>query len=372
MKQAFIVLILIAITTPYFLFAAEPAGPVVRAGETISIDGTQVVDGDLYVAGSNVSISGKSNQDAFVVGMEVTINNSTEHDLTLISGTAQIHGDVGDDLRVLGGSVVIASHVKGDVVVMGGSLDILSTASIDGDVLFWGTNMTIEAPIKGNIHGNAENVRINGLVEGGVDFTASQSLVLGDKADIQGDVSYRSGSEITRAQGAVVSGVVQKVGEVDVVTQSHYNSDILFFIMVLFAAFIVYVLAPSIVQRFVRDTDDHLGMHGLIGLGVLIATPFISVLLMISIVGFIAGIALLIAYVSLVSISGILGVIGLGKFIQVLLFKNKEVWFLTPILGVVTCALLSFVPVIGGLTLLGIVSISLGILVQRGYRMARS
>lgn len=369
MKRATFIFVLCIISSPLFAFAN---GPVVRTGDVVSVDDTQVLEGDFYAMGPTVNISGKSNQDAYIAGADVTINNTVGQDLSMVAGTAQIHGEVGDDVRVFGGSVVIASHIKGDVVVFGGTLNILSTASVDGDVLFWGTEATIDGPVNGTIHGSSDTLRINTAVKGNVEYTAMQSLVLGDKADVQGDISYTSVKELIRAQGAVVGGEIRRVNtDADTKKASLYSFIITVIVTLMFTVLTVYVMLPSLVQRFLVSTRDHFGLYGLIGLGTLLSVPAISVLLMVSVIGLVVGIALFALYIALVCVAWVFGVIGVGKIIHTTVFKSTETNFFTPLLGIMGSVLIMLIPVVGGLIMLAVTCVSLGVLAQWGYRAVR-
>ena len=69
------------------------------------------------------------------------------------------------------------------------------------------------AAVGGKVLGTAERVRINSAVAGGVDIS-TPNLTLGEQANITGDVRYVSDSELVRATGAVVTGVVSNVSSV--------------------------------------------------------------------------------------------------------------------------------------------------------------
>src|SRR4030065_1178885 len=54
-----------------------------RSGDTVTIDSGEVVDDDLYLAGSNIIIDGTVNGDVFAVGQTVAINGKVNGAVTL-------------------------------------------------------------------------------------------------------------------------------------------------------------------------------------------------------------------------------------------------------------------------------------------------
>ena len=133
-KIYFAVLIMISCVLPI----GADASPIVRGGDTVSVDESQILTEDFYAYGGTVVISGSGERDAYIAGGTITINGDVKGDVSILGGVVQIHGKIGDDLRIIGGEVTLADTVVGDVVVLGGSLSILSSAEVEGSILFLG------------------------------------------------------------------------------------------------------------------------------------------------------------------------------------------------------------------------------------------
>lgn len=58
----------IALGTLIFVPFSAFAGPIIRTGESVSIDATQSLKGDFYGFGSSVILSGDSENDAYIAG----------------------------------------------------------------------------------------------------------------------------------------------------------------------------------------------------------------------------------------------------------------------------------------------------------------
>ena len=348
------------------------AGPIIRSGDTVSVDATQVLKGDFYGLASNLTISGPAEDDVYIGGETVTVTAPVAEDMTVLGGVIQIHGDVGDDLRIVGGKVTLGKvTVKGDVVVLGGTLTILSGAKIEGDILFMGGDLNVEGDVKGTIHGTSENVRINGNVGGDIEYTSTQSFALGDKAHIQGNIQYKSIDDMKRATDAQVVGEVQKIR---VSPQS--NKDIfkvyLFFVsMLLFSALGFFLIARRYVVSLIHTMQQNSGVSGLVGLGVFLVLPFVSTLLLVSAVGILGGITLLFAYILLLLTSiGLAGIV-VGYYVQKITMKKTEITLMTVCSGVVIFSLLALVPYVGGFIMFGCIMMTLGALSLKIYHKLR-
>lgn len=348
------------------------AGPILRSGDSISVDATQVLKGDFYGFASTVTLSGQAENDVYIGGGTVIINAPVLQDLTVGGGLVQVYGDVGDDVRVVGGEVTLSKVVKGDVIVLGGSLTILSTASIEGDILFMGGDLNIEGPVAGGVHGNVESVRINSEIGGDVSLTTKSALTLGDRANILGNVQYQSMQDMVRAQNAVVVGEVHKT-EVALNTGLGVLKGILMYmVVILFAVLVIFLAFRKYIVRVVEVSLRAPGVAGLVGIGTFLFLPFVSILLLVSVLGTLVGIILFATHIILCIISFLGAGILLGVYIQKILTKKSGVTLSTVIYGVIALCLLSFIPVIGGFAIFGLMLITLGSISIAMYQAIRS
>lgn len=355
-----------------FVPASADAGPIIRSGETISVDASQVLTGDFYGLAGIVTISGEAREDAYVAGGTVTVNAPVRGDLTVAGGSVQVHGAVGDDVRVVGGDVTIAESVQGDVIMVGGLLTILSTATVEGDVIFLGGEAVLEGNVNGSVHGKAERARINGAVGGDITITAGSLLTLGDNADVMGSITYESRSDLVRAQDARVGGDIRKVGTLPVAERNFLRMYLTAVIVLAFTTFSLYFIARSRFASLVHTATENPGLSGLVGLGILFMTPFMASVFLVSIVGSLLGGVILIAYALFVMLAVVLSGAVLGLLGRKVLFKKNEVTLGSTLFGVALFAALGLVPYVGGLLLLACLSVTLGALGMALYRGIRS
>ncbi len=344
------------------------AETVVRTGNSVSIGVSQVVENDFYASAGSVTHSGEIREDMNVVAGSVTINGPIGVDLTALGGTVQVNAPVGDDVRIIGGEVVISGDVKGDVFVIGGLLKILSSAKIDGGVYFYGGEAEIEGIVTGALMGRAESFTISGEV-GAVDVSAV-NVILSDKANVRGDLSYASVRELERAAGAVVEGDILR-GTV-AVEEDHGNASLIFVLSWIFTTLCVFLIFRSRFGELLGEIKRDTARVGIIGGAVFFIAPILSFILLATVLGAWLGIIALLSTILLFLLSFIILPILLGGYIMSYLTKGRRIDLLTVLLGVFTLIFLSYIPVIGGLLILTALIVTVGAITHLIYRSLRN
>ena len=346
MKQIIIFLFVLLITSTFGSFPAM-ASTTVRTGQSVSISEQQVVGGDFYALGNSVTMSGKIEGDFQVLAGNVTLNGQVDNDILVIGGTVSIHAAVLGDVRVVAGDVTIADSVSGNVAVLGGRLTILSTANIGGDVLFYGGEAVIDGNINGQVIGNADSVRIDGAVKGGINVTA-RNLTLGERADIGANIQYISSSELVRAAGAVITGdIVRNDAESESNPGFPVRTLATSFLMSLFATLSLFLVFRRPLTQFVSTGINSFGIKILIGFAVIILTPIIISILLVSVLGmFIGLIGLFVFLLGLFVALPLMNVV-FGAMMAKLILKRYEVSALWVSLGTLIVQLLLFIPFLG-------------------------
>ena len=356
------------------LFLAMPslvdASVVLRGGEKVNLDKEQVVSGDFYAAGSAVTVSGTVEGDLYAAGGSITVNGDVGDDIVALGGAVQIHGPVGDGVRVVGGEVVVADAVAGDVVVVGGTLNILSTATVEGDVLLFSGEAVISGDVRGDIIGEVESLRVDGATDGDVDVT-TRSLVLGEKAYLGANVTYRSEQDLKRAPGSVVVGDIKKESTPRTSFGSPSSVSVLPFLTFLFTTLVYLLLFRERMNEFIAHLSHSFGTHGLVGLAAFFVTPIVALLLFVSVLGIPIGLVLLFGYILAIIIAWSLSGIFLGALLSKVIRKESSTRIIWAILGVLLAQILLFIPFVGPLIVFVVVLIILGGLLTLFYNKIR-
>lgn len=181
-----------------------------RGGETYLLPQQEVVNDDLYVGGSTISLNGTMNGDVLAGGGTIVLNGAVKQDFTAVGGNITIAGDVGDDVRMGGGNLTLLKNVKGDVVMGGGNVLIGKDAVIDGDLVVGAGSLVVEGTVKGNVLIGGGQVVLNGNVGGFIEVNA-EDLRLGTNAHLAKGLKYTSPTLATMDEGSQVVGGVAYV-----------------------------------------------------------------------------------------------------------------------------------------------------------------
>jgi hypothetical protein len=322
---------------------------------------------NLYTAGAAVTINGKTLGDLFAAGGMVTINGDVQQDLNVAGGNLNINSNVGSSAHIAGGNISINSPVASDLFVAGGNITISQKATVGGDLIGAGGNLSIDSNVNGNAKLGGGYITINGTINGNLDVVASQGLTFGRTSKVSGTITYRGPKKAVVDEGA-------KVGTINFI-QIHPRSPghflLGFFLLttlikilaLLVLALVLAWLLPNKTKAVVKYAMTSPWIDLGIGALILIVSPILGVILMITIVGFYIGIAVFLIYLLLLILTSALMFFYIGNLIWSWYDKNAQphMWR-NLLIGFVACIILSFIPFIGWLAILIVWLITLGAL----------
>ena len=171
--------------------ASRPEDAYVLA-ESAIVDG--VIDGDLIVAANRVSITGTINGDVLVA----------------TDGTVTIAGTVTGAVRGIAREVVIAegAHIADDLAVL--ALTTRLAGNVGRDSIVFGGKLELEGGIGRDLRGRFVAGDLNGSIGRNADVSTSR-LDVGPDTRIGGDLLYRSNRDADIADGAAVSGTLDRL-----------------------------------------------------------------------------------------------------------------------------------------------------------------
>ncbi len=358
MKKRFLVLGLSAVMlfSALTVSAAEFVFPTKDGG---SVNITEELK-NVYTAGNTVSINANVRGSLHAAGSMVILRGNVSGTMYAGAGNVIIEGSVGEDLFIGGGSVVLAesSYVGGDLVVGAGQI------AIDG-------------PVTGNIIGGAGEMTINSRVSGNVKVEAG-NLILGDKAEIIGDLEYTAEKEInldrSKISGQVIfnqkeslkAGVINPKLLIGLLTLGILLKLLGLIAIGLIFAYLLKKFTQEIVERSLEKFWPNLG----IGFAGLILIPVAMIILAISVIGlWLAGI-LMAFYGLFMALALAIASIILGVWLMKLLTKKKNYVFdwKAVVVGVIGMKILIWIPFIGWLAKLILFLMALGSVIQWFYK----
>ena len=363
-KKNIAMLIAVLVLAPVFVFAA----PRMNAGDRVSIEPTDVIADDVYLAGGMLTLAGTVAGDFIGAGGNVFVSGSTTNDVIVAGGSLVVTGSVGDDLRAAGGNITISSSVGDDVIVAGGQINVVSGAFVGGDLVAAGGQVTVDGTVKGTVRINGGDVSINGKV--GDVFIKAGHVVIGPNAEINGTLSYSAGTQAEIREGSLITGSVVFT-EVKQQSKSAAAGFLSLFLLIKLAA--LFVTALFIQWVFGRIalrlmSDSLTGTWANLGRGfvALVVIPVAVCVFFATLIGIPLALVTLFSYIALIIFSCLFIPVFLGGFIAKLYTKSETIilnWK-TALLGSITTIVLSFIPVIGDLAVFVTLLIILGTLVR--------
>jgi cytoskeletal protein CcmA (bactofilin family) len=289
-------------------FAASPAlAADVRNEDSVVIASGDVINDDLYLAGSRIIINGTVNGDVMAAGDTITVNGKIDGSIIAVGSTIGIDGEVTHAARVAGGDINIDGTIGGDLAVAGSSVKIDGSAEIGQDVIFAASRISINGPVGGDVKGGGGRVILQNVVEGNVelgiepleiytmvdiksdiDFRVDR-LTVEPTAHIKGDLTYLSKEEANIMPGANIDGEIThripEVREPIIPPTLGIWSKVIAFLMMLLVGIVIILIAPkrslALAASIKRKPLLSLGW----GAVILLATPIAALIIFITVIG---------------------------------------------------------------------------------------
>jgi hypothetical protein len=334
-----------------------------EGGSTIVAQGETIED-DLYVFGGAADIAGTVNGDLIFLGGTSTIGGVVTGDVLVLGGTTNVSGNVRGSLRALGGTINVSGGVGQDAAIGGGTLDLTPTARIGRDLLAGVGTAQIGAAIGRNALIGGGDLTLNGPVGGDVRADAD-TLRVGNRASVQGGLTYASPQEVQLASGAQVGGGIQRNevrarpdvsaplgGTPGVIAAAGLVAWLRGLVGVAILGLLFVCLLPAATRRTTAALAGRFGASLGIGALLLVGVPIVAILVVVLgllIGGWWLGVLLLVLYAL---------ALGLGYLVSATLVGGwaiQRTARFTPhlptslLLGIVLLGLLSVLPVVGAL-----------------------
>ena len=335
---------------------------------------------NLYLAGTDVTVTVPLPADVLAAGGTLTLSAPVAGDAFLAGGSIQATRPVSGDLRAAGAHVEVLAPVSGDLMLAGETVTASSTAR---DTLIAGGTVKLTGS-GGAVTVYGADVMLSGEFKGDVKVVASDTLTLAEGTKIHGTLRYNAPQEVAIPVDAVVDEGVTYTGSASYLptteeakTFALAGASVLFVVRIvalLIAAALVAGLFPvlslTVADRTLSRTPGKFVLLALLGFAVVIATPVLALLLLVSFVG--AGVSLLIgiAYLLLLILGYLYAGIVAGAALSRGLLKRPEVTWKTALLGMLALCLIRVIPIFGGLVAGILFLVSTGALVSIAYRFA--
>ncbi len=334
---------------------------VFKAAESIVIDGQ--VNGDVFVAGNVVSINGAVSGSVFAAGNSVSIKGPVGGSVFAAGSSVDVASEVKGSIRVAGSNVTVGGKAMQNISVIGSNIAISRDSSTGWDLLVAGANASASGTVARDAKFDVANLALNSQIGGNADATISGDgkMSLGNEAKISGRLDYRSPrkEQLNLDEGAAVLGEVswqeQKVDDAKKPAGISYNPFFSPFKMLsFFSLLIIGLVFISLIKQPTKRVAEKMTSEPLLSIGwgvvLFVLIPFISFVLLFTIIGIPLSVLIMIAYFICLYAAKMFAALSIGSYLLGQLNKKKEpTMVLSLIVGLVALFLLIALPFVGWL-----------------------
>ena len=345
------------------LASAAPAlAADIQQGDTVVIAPEQVINDDLYAAGTNVQILGTVNGDVYAAGNIISIGGTVSGGVFAVGNTVSVTGDVHNGVHAAAGTLTISGRVAQDAVLASGTFNLAPGASIGRDAMLATGTAELAAPITRDVRASAGTLTLAAPIGGNVQTQVS-TLRLTDGARVQGSLTYTSDRDAEIAPGAGVGSGIQhlqpRVSNQPTPPVAAPGWAVVDWVKGLVGLAVIGLLFTVLLPRFSENTV-HLARTAYwssLGLGfvLFIAVPIVAIvvfILGIIVGGWMLGLALLALYAIACAVGYTFAAILTGKIAVQLLRQPVQSLAWNLLEGLALLGLIGLVPVLGGVVAL--------------------
>ncbi len=242
------------------------------AGNEITIDGT--VNGDLWAVGNTITVNGQVTGSIVAAGQTVVVNGQTGHSAKLGGQLVKVTGPVEGDLFMLGSNLTLSasSRVGADLFLAAGSAGI--RAPVAGNLKGAVGTLIIASGVEGNVDVEVDNLTIasSGAVGGNLEYRSFNEVEIEQGGTVAGTINQIIPEEpVQKGFFASVAGIAAW--------------KIISFAMILLIGIILVLVAPyrliAMAGAIRTRPWQSLGW----GAVVLFATPVAIIVVLITVIG---------------------------------------------------------------------------------------
>lgn len=334
-----------------FLLGFSPSpvqtGPIVKAGDTIYLDG-------------------QINGDVILFGGEVVVNATISGDLIVFAAQADISGQVGNDLRVVAGRLALNDlAVNDDVSLAAGQIEVNSSTVLDQSLLIAAGKIRFNGQISGEttILAAAIDIFPQAKFDQSLKLFYGQTPKISSSAQVGGEVTQTYKPSLDQSQFAQKLSS-KKSPAVTTLTGLFFLERLATLIVEILIGWLLILLLPELIHRLIKLGSTQASAALGWGFIFLSLTPLIILTLVLTLIGIPIAVVVLLIYIVSLSLAKLLAGLILGSRLLKDPMAKKPYHSLA--LGALILSLLQIIPVFGWLAYFILVLYGLGILVLSG------
>ncbi|MBL27930.1 MAG: hypothetical protein CMM50_10335 [Rhodospirillaceae bacterium] len=343
--------------------AAQEAG--------FSVLRTGTIDDDVYLAGGRVDLSADVAGDAIAGGWRVRLGDDIRGDVFAAGGVVTVTGKVADDARLAGGEVEVEAEIGDDLVAAGGQVTVLPGSEVGGTTHLAGGHVDMAGTLRNGLSAAGGTVRIMGTVEGDAEISAGK-VVIERSARITGDLRYISPEEAEIEDGTSIAGTVVwskeagpiTVPETGVAERAGTFLGIFWLIGLTVVGVVLLVALPVSTGRAIVMIGVETGRSFGFGFVILVAVPMAAFVCLFTILGIPLGLVMLAVYPAALMVAYVTTALWLSEMALARFRQDRADslgWrALALFVVLVILSLVGWIPIVGTLVLLFLLSAGLG------------
>jgi len=289
-KVGFLAIFLSLFLLPSSLLAME-----LHNDEIIFLAADQKIDRNYYAVAKNIEIYGEINGDLFLAGNNIIIDSENINGDIFVAGeNITIKGKINGSIRgVVAKQANISAQVSANIYLAGQALILSQESIINGNFTFWGQSASLHGNIVGQAEGGMNSLLISGGLEKDLDVyisgNKSEDFQVTEGAVVGGIIKYKAWQEGNISDQAEIGGelIFEKLlreSKPFFAMATLWHLVLKFFGMLVVGMILIY-LWPRFFPPLVRKVKKRPIKTLALGLAVLVLTPIICVILMITVIG---------------------------------------------------------------------------------------
>ncbi len=335
----------------------------------------RLIEGDYIKAANRILNKGKITGDFIVAAShELSHEGIVEGDLIGAAAESKIAGLVKGDIRLAATNISIEGEINRNASMLANRIVQYKDSIIEGSIHAFSSHLDIRGYIGGDVSGANKSITISGTVKGNI-YVYTTHLIITEDAQIEGNLIYVSDTEQSinpnQVKGSIEHRYPSNTSRRDFTKQLQRSmrmvsifSRMILTLSYLIAGVLITLAFKKPYERAVAILQER-PWHSIgLGAAVLICTPIVAIIVMITVIGIPFGLIALALYGILLYIAQIPVGIWLGSRI-LRGEKSLVLWF---IVGTLILEAVKLLPYLGWLPLFCALTLGMGatLLMLRG------
>lgn len=339
-----------------------------KTGSSVYVPKEDIIEGNLYAAGQNITVEGKVKGDVFCAGQTVNIRGSVDGDVICAGQTISIDANIGGNLRVAGSSIDIAGNIARNAMVFGSNIITEASSTVGWDMMVGSVLAELRGKIGRDLDGGSAQMIIDGQIGKNVKLSldnnykiknsqtnkAESVLTIAKAANIGGELNYTANNEATIEKGAKINGKTIHNTPSPIKSTDHktaYGTWVMAKIISIFSALLISLIMLTLWRKEIKTITEKMlnKIAPSIGWGfaLFFLTPIAAILLIITIVGIPLAAILFVFWLLAMYIGKIIAAIMIGRSLLGKIKDENLIWSM--IVGIIASWIIFSIPIIGWL-----------------------